>query len=1038
VKTITRLKALSIWILCKTLLMAAAAGAAPDVGLRVVGIVFGSSGSPVAGARAELRLLQPNEVETPEALASATADAHGRFWLEAPAVGVYAVTVTAPGHVPMRYLALPMVEERRIVPVVLPLAFNAEFLVRDSFGTPRPGARIDAESSRLAKPIDFGGWHPAPRSAATGADGRAVLPRLRGELLDVTLRVPELAFETLRQGVGQASFTLPRSLPQTLAASSPRVMGPPPSARLEGRVLDSEGGAPLSGALVWSAADPGRFTLSDEGGVFELLGVAGQPLEAVAPGFLVGESEQHEERMTLRLNKARAGFGRVLDLEKRPLAGVEVSIRSAGDLHAARSPFVHTRTDAEGRYEIAALPSSAIDLRASRRGFVATTVRGIEAGTSAKCDLGTVLLAPSVSLPGRVVDAAGRPVPDVSVWTFDDVQSPVDLLLAGTPDEPPAATSDASGHFEITGLPSGRRQHLLLRAEGFLPRGVGAVEAPKQGAKLADIVLRRGASLRGRVFDEEGQPVAGAAVAAAPVFSLAEKSLPGNESYASVRSDETGAFSFPDLVPGRFSLTAEAPDFLPSGPRELSVAPGLDSPELVFTLARGAVLSGRVRNARGESVAGARIYVASGVGRTDAEGVYRFGGIAPGVWDARVVHPAYCTVVLPVKVDEVGESVLDVELPTGHPASGRVIDDEGLPAFGAHLMFELEVPEDSHPEDRHWQRATSNENGFFELAEVPDGTYRVYGERKGFARLQQASALRVDGRAVRDLEVVMERGASVLGEIRGLDFDTLATVRLWAEPEDGPRLAGQVRHDGHFQIDDLGSGPWLLVAELPGEARQARASLVLAPGERRARRDLIFEGSKLEGKVLLDGEALADARIDLESRDATLRRSTTSDHQGQFHLADLPAGRYRLHIGLARRLVSHSQELLLGDGAEILRIDIESVSLRGTVRSADQGEPRSGARVSLWLLAPAVGALTGSDPMSLFAVASEADGSYYVPRLTSGRYRFTVESDGFTLHDEEIVLLPGDTEHSVDLEKEPASAGSIGDGSLAPSAQAPF
>ncbi len=1039
--------------------------------LRIEGSVLDPERRAVTDVRVELRALLPSGADRPTVYAES--DARGRFAVLAPAAGVYALTVSAPGRVPLIYEPLPVVESRRLHGAVLPPAESAEITVRYADGRPMNaldamgGLRIEATSSHLAPAPGHRGWRPALRTTAVGPDGRAVVPRLRGELLDLVLRRlrrsdtanvdgqidPEIDREIdRRSGVTQASFSLTETSTMRMEHARRKVEPTGEMLRARGRVLgaDDQG---LADALVWSDDDPGRFTISRADGRFELPARPGTSAanptagswSALAPGYQpVTVTVDSEQPLILRPAPRRAGFGRVLDLESRPIAGVLVTVRAARDHRSAHSLFAHTRTDDDGTFFVDALPAPVVDLRAHHPDFVATVVPGIQTDLRADMstesdgnhgidieldtagdpgsravDLGTVFLAPGAPLHGRAVDQAGRPVAEVKVWASADLSTPTRRLLSRPPSGAPDAVSDADGRFVITGTGSGDLRRLHLRAEGFVPQTLAAMPAGNEAQRPFRAVLRRGLTVDGRVLDDQGRPVADAHVSAEPVIALDQPTLPGPEAYGSIRTDEQGRFRFTTLSPRHYEFSVQAAGFRPSQTQglDLRAVEGPEAPSsLVFDLERGAVLRGRITNDRGEPVADARVLVSRVGASTDAQGRYRVDGLDPGPQVARIVHPAYRAAERPVEIVGLEPHRLDVELPAGHRVFGRTVDPEGLPVPRVSLYFDLDEAEQAQAVLR---RSTSDADGFFELADVPDGTYSVVTERPGFATVELPAALRVDGEPVHDLEIELERGATVEGEILGVDFEQLASIQVRAEGESGPSLDGRVSHDGRFVIENLPSGPWLLTAELPDDARQARSRLRIEPGRLRIRRDLRFDGGELSAEILLDGEALADAEVTLEGRDVALTRSALTDHLGEIHISDLVPGRYRLHVSYPRRWVSHSRELSINNGFQDTRIDIESLIFEGIVRSADDGEALAGTRVGLGFLAAAGDPPADGEAMHLFSVTSKDDGRFHVPRLSAGRYRLQVSHEGFGDHEEVLDLRPGMPTHPVELRPSP-------------------
>ena len=871
------------------------------------------------------------------------------------------------------------------------------------------------------------------RAGRPGTDVAALVGAARWPI-GLTDRAGRIA---VPDALGPIEWLAPDGRARTTAAAV--VVHLPPVETTHGVVL-RRGAAPLEGALVWPETDPGRAAITGADGRF-ILPVeprrAGELARAEAAGFVEVERRAGADEttvdamagndMTLIFDAGRAAFGRVLDLEGRPLEGVEVTAAASGVRDAA---VLRARTNVDGHFTLPDLPGGRFDLHAHRADFSPTTVRGLDlaellalaaehdasrgAPRDTPVDLGTLLLERGAILRGRVVDAAGEPIPGVAVWTVDPDDERAEALLVRPPRQPPAAFSDPDGAFAAPGMPPDGRRHVLLRAEGYLPRALALVAASDR----LEVTLVRAAGTRGRVVDEAGAPVVGAEISLTPPLAITElDTLPnlGREHHHLARTDEHGVFELRGITPGPYDLGVEAEGFVPPSPRLVRIDPApaesrAEDGELLVTLERGAVLSGRIRTTSGDPVGEAIVLVDGVSGRTDAEGSYRVGGARPGTRQVVVRHPLYREVEREIEIDH-GETVLDVELPPGRSVGGRVLDERGAVVSQASVTL-LAEDGDGH----HQQSARSGEDGDFRFSEVPDGVYRVVAEHPGHALYEKAAALRLgEGLAentVADLEIVLEHGARVEGTLHGLDFDALAKVSVEARRTgDGTLLEGVARHDGSFEIDDLGSGDWLLLARLEAEGREARARLPIAPGERLLRQDLRFGGARLDGEVLLDGEPLAGAEVELVGEDLNLRRPARADHRGVFKLADLEPGRYRLNVSSLRELISHAQEIVLTAGVESVRVDLESLVLRGLVEDAQSGDPLDGARVDLRLLPQEAGEADemAGDGLVLVSVSSGPDGRFRVPRLAAGRYRLEVRRDGWAEHREVVRLRHGET-----------------------------
>jgi protocatechuate 3,4-dioxygenase beta subunit len=160
----------------------------------------------------------------------------------------------------------------------------------------------------------------------------------------------------------------------------------------------------------------------------------------------------------------------------------------------------------------------------------------------------------SAVIRGRIVAAdTGSPIRRAQVRAFSNETRSSRL-----------ATTDAQGRFEFRDLPAGRWEVAASKA-GFVTLRFGQRRPFEAGRPVelrdaqvmqsADIALPRGAAITGRVFDEFGDPVAGARVQVLryQVVQGSRRLVPtgvGDE------SDDTGAFRLFGLTPGDYYVSA--------------------------------------------------------------------------------------------------------------------------------------------------------------------------------------------------------------------------------------------------------------------------------------------------------------------------------------------------------------------------------------------------------------------------------------------------------------------------------------------------
>ncbi|HEY6307423.1 MAG TPA: carboxypeptidase-like regulatory domain-containing protein [Candidatus Angelobacter sp.] len=157
-----------------------------------------------------------------------------------------------------------------------------------------------------------------------------------------------------------------------------------------------------------------------------------------------------------------------------------------------------------------------------------------------------------------------------------------------------------------------------------------------------------------------GQPIPRARVAIAPVTQ--------RDNFTTLITHEDGRFTFPNLTPGKYTLTAQARGYLLQSFNQhdqlsssIVVGPDLDSSNLLFRLAPEGAISGVVTDEAGEPVRNAQVMLyftglSAGIDatrprggtRTNDEGAYHFGHLLPGHYLVAVsAQPWYAQHVTP-------------------------------------------------------------------------------------------------------------------------------------------------------------------------------------------------------------------------------------------------------------------------------------------------------------------------------------------------------------------------------------------------------
>ncbi len=387
-------------------------------------------------------------------------------------------------------------------------------------------------------------------------------------------------------------------------------------------MVEDSGGEPLPDALIiaWPKGKHGKAVVqarSREDGRFVLprMHPGTWTLLAEAAGLGTLEREQvvpHAGALVLTLEGRSRRLQGVVLADGRPRPDARVVLGGP----ALRWPREATADNA-GVFTFTGLGLGKLSIRATHgprvSPVISLTDEGERVDRSAPIRL---VLSQGAQVEGRVTDDRGEPVAGTTV----------DVLTVPSDDLPASGVADATGHYRIGPVPSGRYQ-ILARAEGHV-----ALDAPEPRLSAGshakyDLRLARAAGVTGRVRDEQGMPLAGVAVTvvrlaggrdeltvipgalptAAEAAELPAGSVALQGSSRVATTNLLGEYSLTGLAPGPARLEFVHPDKLPYRREPLLLGPG-ESRELDEAVLRpGVSLTGRVLDEDGQPVDGAQV-----------------------------------------------------------------------------------------------------------------------------------------------------------------------------------------------------------------------------------------------------------------------------------------------------------------------------------------------------------------------------------------------------------------------------------------------
>jgi len=328
-----------------------------------------------------------------------------------------------------------------------------------------------------------------------------------------------------------------------------------------------------------------------------------------------------------------------------------------------------------------------------------------------------VRLVRGAAVEGIVVDDAGDPVPDATLYAYSvDPENPARYL-----DGYEEGRTGRDGRFRLEGLRPGPTDvsvgHERLQSEGY-----ARVEAPATDVHL---VLHAPGSLRFRLRL--------ASDAAAPkrvrvTVTRLDGPYEGTQQQ-DVVSRRDGAYALDDLMPGPVAFAVEARGYAPFVTR-LTIRPGVVNEPDPFVLSEGVILRGRVLDGSGKGVAGARILAWGNEENavvTDEDGAFAIPHMAPGRVDLSVKAKGMAEVLLTPLVADAAPP-LTITVRPGGLVRGTVRDEEGREPPGSLDFFPAAAKDDAVSRWRVEVR-----DGAFAIR-LPAGRYRCACRRASAKR----------------------------------------------------------------------------------------------------------------------------------------------------------------------------------------------------------------------------------------------------------------------------------------------------------------
>lgn len=894
-------------------------------------------------------------------------------------------------------------------------------------GSPTRSLRLlDPQGRPVADAVIGLGAPPGLPVAVTDAEGRVSVPV---SSLDRPLAVTVLTDEGLQAYRHLAPLTAPEDgevPPEPFESVSLEAVSLEAPRTISGRVISSTTSRPLAGALVWSRSDPGRWTLTDRAGRFEIDLAAAEEihLQAEAVGHrprqrIFEDAELDRGRpVALALPPGTELPGRVVDREGRPLADARIELRTG--YPGGRRPYYRPDrldrrawSDEEGSFLLPDLEAEKHHrLRVDRDGYLTALVEAVTpAGGRTAAPL-TVVLDVDRAARGRVLDPQERPIAGAVVV----------LTVAGRPRPRPGsaelreghrfrAETDPEGRFQVPGVPADTVDiHALHPA--FLPMTVRGVEIPSDSpvVDLGDLVMARGERVSGRVVDQDGAPVPGAEIRLLPPgFRVKRMDRAAVERLAprpATTSDPEGRFHIEALESEvSFHLLVQHPEYQPGWVEHVS--PPVPEP-LWIRLEPGAYLRGRVVDETDAPVPSAEIAVKVGkepepgapdrtdqrTTSVDGEGRFTLDGLPLGPARVQVFAPGWLApepleITLPPETDE--ELVLVVR--AGNVLEGRVTTTAGDPVEQARVLC-------------HEQVDATDAEGRYRMQGLPEGTARLEVTHSEYpSQVEEIALEEGDNR----FDVTLPDGVPVAGRVVDPSGEPVPGARFVLERDD---LRNRIDYftvtdaEGELRLASVSAGTYRLEVSHPGLATLERHDFVVGEEPIENQEWVLEPSGVVTGYIVgLELDRLARTTVQAEDDQGRVRPGRVR-YDGAYRIEGLATGPWRLRAWTEDGSRQAQKRIVLTSPGEEAVHDLElgtQLTLSGEVRV--DGEPLVGARISL----------RGLDSSVYRSVLSDHEGRFRMEDVAAGRYHLGVAHGRELVVHNETFELDGDREVILDL-----------------------
>jgi Carboxypeptidase regulatory-like domain len=550
-------------------------------------------------------------------------------------------------------------------------------------------------------------------------------------------------------------------------------------------------------------------------------------------------------------------------------------------------------------------------------------------------------------------------------------------------------------------------------------------------AAISGLVTEKDRSITGTITDLAGRPVRGAKVE----LTRTPGGLPSCPCFRDEKQEiyhastsPTGRFEVRGLPASWFDLRIDHPDFAPLTWRGIATPDAAGPVNLGrLVLDAGRKLEGIVVDGEGRPLANTAIWIRSAeplwgkplqaedsafIRRgprqvTGADGKFSIPHLEKTKVtlyacrrDSRFMQP----------LDEPLPQPFRIVLPSFGRVPGRIVDPEGRPVSGARVSAGIvgvapsDVIDSYDPCPQTGPSASTDAEGRFVLESIAQGVFGVWASAEGFLPYAREEDLG-GASGLRNLDIVLQRGASLAGQIRTRTGAPAPGVEISVScPGGGTRKS--TGPDGRYRLVGLPPGGTCRLSVGGGRFDPVEATVEIKAAENHLDLQVgLAETQQVRGRVVgPEGEPVAGAEIDIAYALDGAKAFTTLN--GSFVVEKLgKTSDCELSVWKEGYVAFQSKSLKCGAAPIVIRLE-RALTLTGRLLNLDPEELRT-ARIS------------ATNPsffysLSLRGGVSPAEGTYRIGDLGPGEWTVSAYA-GRRSVEGQVTLQAGKKNATLDL-----------------------